>query len=232
MGGNHKYGPGVAICVISLAVASLIVPGNVDAVDTDMSISTTAIDFGQVNVGVHRPGVGDADEHRRRPVRTDQHFRRRATDRGVQRVAELPGHHAPGRRIVHGQLLVLARLDRFVQRHVELHDQRDQQPGPTARTSASAWRASASTPTPRRRRRARPRRRPPRPRRPQRRWRRRPTPNQRAATSPPETQRPGGDPDDRRLTSTTRTTIVARAPHGCGVGATAGARRQGRQRRR
>ena len=33
------------------AATVVIVSGAVDAVDTDMTISTTAIDFGQINVG-------------------------------------------------------------------------------------------------------------------------------------------------------------------------------------
>ena len=120
---------GVAISVIGLATATAVIPTTVDAVDTDMTISTSAIDFGMVNVGSHwRADVGDADEHRRRPVRADQHLRRRTTDRRVQRLAELSRRHAPGRRIVHRELHVLAGHSGHVQRHVELHDQRDEQP--------------------------------------------------------------------------------------------------------
>jgi DUF3048 family protein/ASPM-SPD-2-Hydin domain-containing protein len=41
----------IAITIVGLAAAAVVVPGSVNAVETDMSISTTAIDFGQVNVG-------------------------------------------------------------------------------------------------------------------------------------------------------------------------------------
>jgi Protein of unknown function (DUF3048) N-terminal domain/Protein of unknown function (DUF3048) C-terminal domain/Abnormal spindle-like microcephaly-assoc'd, ASPM-SPD-2-Hydin len=47
----HSFG-GAAVAAIGSACAAVItVPAAVEAVDTDMAISTTAIDFGQVNVG-------------------------------------------------------------------------------------------------------------------------------------------------------------------------------------
>ena len=47
---TKRYGV-IAITVTGLAAAAVVVPDSVDAVETDMSISTSAIDFGQVNVG-------------------------------------------------------------------------------------------------------------------------------------------------------------------------------------
>jgi hypothetical protein len=52
MGGIHKHRLGVTVSVTGLAAATfVVVSSSVRAVDTDMTISTTAIDFGTVNVG-------------------------------------------------------------------------------------------------------------------------------------------------------------------------------------
>ena len=76
-----------------------------EAVDTDIAIDTTTLNFGQTNVGnTIRPDVGHVDQHRRGPLRSDQHIRRCPADRGVQHVAELPGHDAPRRWVVQRQL--------------------------------------------------------------------------------------------------------------------------------
>ena len=50
MGRGVSLGIGGAVGLVAAATV-VIVSGAVNAVDTDMSISTTAIDFGQVNVG-------------------------------------------------------------------------------------------------------------------------------------------------------------------------------------
>ena len=52
MAATRPQGVGAAISIVGLVAAAFVVaPGPVAAVDTDMTISTTAIDFGQVNVG-------------------------------------------------------------------------------------------------------------------------------------------------------------------------------------
>ena len=52
MGRIRRDGVGAAVSVIGLAVTSVVIaPGMVAAVDTDMAIDTTSIDFGEINVG-------------------------------------------------------------------------------------------------------------------------------------------------------------------------------------
>ena len=48
---NTRRRIGAGLGVIVLAGAGVVIPHGVDAVDTDMTISSTSIDFGQVNVG-------------------------------------------------------------------------------------------------------------------------------------------------------------------------------------
>jgi hypothetical protein len=66
MAATGTHGIGATLSIVGLVAAAFVVaPGPAGAVDTDMAISTTAIDFGQVNVGSTAQGFGDADEHGR-----------------------------------------------------------------------------------------------------------------------------------------------------------------------
>ena len=140
----------VAGLAIGLAVAAIgIVPrtgrrGRHRHVDQHDGRSTSA----RSTSAPPRAGLGDADEHRRRPVRPDQHLRRRAADRRVQRLAELPGarRSRPAGRARSTTRSRRVRPARSTTRRASRSARRPA--SPTARTSASPWPASGSTRTP------------------------------------------------------------------------------------
>lgn len=58
MGRTRRDGVGAAVFVIGVAAATVvIVPGTVGAVDTDMAIDTTSINFGEIDVGDTSPAM-------------------------------------------------------------------------------------------------------------------------------------------------------------------------------
>ena len=217
---TRPLGIGTAVSIVSLVTAAFVVaPDPVAAVDTDMTISTTAIDFGQVNVGSTAQASVTLTNTGGDPFGPINIFggARRQPSSTPRRTAR-PRPSQPAARAWSTTRSRLARRGRSTTRRVSPSARPAARP--TARTSASASPASVSTPTPRPRRRQRPR-----PRRPPRRRRSATTTRRRRRARPAKRpqqrrRRPTGgrdDPDDRRrrVDDDTTTSLVNRSPVRC-----------------